>query len=261
MKYRMYVDEVGNVDMKSSMHPNERYLSLTGVIIELEHVADVLSPRLEALKKKHLGSHPDDPIVLHRQEMRQKKPPFAALQDPIVCTAFDAELMTLVIDVDYVVVTAVIDKLEHLNRYGQWANEPYHYCLEVLIERYVLWLGAKGGRGDVMAESRGGREDRQLKAVYSRIHTRGTYYVKAGVIQADLTSRELKIKPKAANVAGLQFADVIAYPSHQATIRRRNNEALPTSFSGQIAQVLEATKYRRSYANRIDGWGRVFLPR
>jgi hypothetical protein len=39
VKYRLYVDEVGNPGLSASLqHPNERFLSLTGVIIELGHV-------------------------------------------------------------------------------------------------------------------------------------------------------------------------------------------------------------------------------
>jgi len=32
MKYRLYIDEVGNPDMGASENPNHRYLSLPGVI-------------------------------------------------------------------------------------------------------------------------------------------------------------------------------------------------------------------------------------
>lgn len=35
MKYRIYIDEVGNSDLESSDDPNHRFLSLTGVILEL----------------------------------------------------------------------------------------------------------------------------------------------------------------------------------------------------------------------------------
>jgi hypothetical protein len=38
MKYRMYVDEVGNSDMNSSDNPLHRFLSLSGIILELEYV-------------------------------------------------------------------------------------------------------------------------------------------------------------------------------------------------------------------------------
>ena len=75
-KYRMYVDEVGNPDLESSDNPNHRFLSLTGVIIKLDHVKDALYPEMEALKTKHFGSHPDDPVILHRKELVKPDPHF-----------------------------------------------------------------------------------------------------------------------------------------------------------------------------------------
>ena len=42
-KYRMYVDEVGNADLRSSDDPNHRFFSLTGVVLELGHVESVSS--------------------------------------------------------------------------------------------------------------------------------------------------------------------------------------------------------------------------
>ncbi len=65
MKYRMYVDEVGNSDMGASQDPNHRYLSLTGVVVELGYVETVVFPTLEGLKRTYFGSHPDDPVILH----------------------------------------------------------------------------------------------------------------------------------------------------------------------------------------------------
>lgn len=45
----MYVDEVGNADLRSSDDPNHRFLSLTGVIIELTHVEASVHPQMESL--------------------------------------------------------------------------------------------------------------------------------------------------------------------------------------------------------------------
>jgi hypothetical protein len=42
LKYRLYIDEVGNSDLGASLNPNHRYLSLTGVILELENVASMI---------------------------------------------------------------------------------------------------------------------------------------------------------------------------------------------------------------------------
>ena len=41
MKFRLYVDEVGNSDLKSFDNPDHRYLSLTGVVFELDYVSKV----------------------------------------------------------------------------------------------------------------------------------------------------------------------------------------------------------------------------
>jgi hypothetical protein len=94
-KSRLYIDEVGNSDLGASLNPNHRYLSLTGVIVSLDHVASDLHPRLEGLKHQYFGSHPDDPVILHRKDMVNQRGPFAVLQDPDLRNAFDAQLLNL----------------------------------------------------------------------------------------------------------------------------------------------------------------------
>jgi Protein of unknown function (DUF3800) len=242
------------------MNENHRYLSLTGVILDLEYVRQVVNPQVEDLKRRFFQSHPDDPLILHRSELVNQKPPFEALLDPDIRAAFDEELMGLLQDLDYVVITAVIDKLEHLNRYHSWVLDPYHYCLTVILERYANWLRDKQGRGDVMAESRGGKEDRRLKDEFSRIYVAGTANVAHAEFVARLTSSQLKVKPKSANVTGLQLADLIAHPSYAAMKATRAGETLPDNFGGRVATILERSKYRRGYSGQIDGWGRKWLP-
>lgn len=66
-----------------------------------------------------------------------------------------------------------------------------------------------------MAESRGGTEDMELKKVYQELYEDGTQFLSAQSFQGVLTSRELKLKKKIANIAGLQMADLLAYPIKQ----------------------------------------------
>src|SRR6185295_6372999 len=107
-------------------------------------------------KRRYFHSHPDDPIVFHRKELVNKKAPFEALLDPAVEAAFNTELLQRLRQWNYTVITVTIDKLQQIEQYQVWRYDPYHYCLKVLVERYVLWLQAHGVTGDVMAESRGG---------------------------------------------------------------------------------------------------------
>jgi hypothetical protein len=212
-KYRMYVDEVGNSDLGNSDNPNHRFLSLTGVIISLEHVRGVLHPEMEMLKIKYFGSHPDEPVVFHRKELLNARSPFRALKDPTTREAFDGDLLKHLEKWDYTVITVCLDKQKHCDTYTAWRYDPYHYCLAVLLERFNFWLNRKSAKGDVMAESRGGKEDRRLKGSFHRLWKQGTDFVEPDQFQRTFTSRQLKVKPKTANVSGLQLADIIAHPS------------------------------------------------
>jgi hypothetical protein len=157
MKCRLYVYEVGNSDLGSSSNPNHRYLSLTGVIFELDYVKNTVFPAVEGIKNKYFNSHPDEPIILHRKEIVNKKSPFDSLMDPKVEISFNNDLIKLLTNLNYLVITVVIDKSEHKSRYQVWRFDPYHYCLTILVERYVRWLQENNSVGDVMAESRGGK--------------------------------------------------------------------------------------------------------
>ena len=260
MKYRLYIDEVGNADVGSSGDPNHRYLSLTGVIFDLEYTSTTVFPTIEGLKRDYFGSHPDEPVILHRKELVNKKYPFHCLRDPAIEQTFNQNLLHLLQSLDYAVITVVLDKLEHKQQYQEWRFDPYHYCVTVLVEQYVLWLKNKDAVGDVMAESRSGKEDMSLKASFEQVYTSGSDFMAPEMFTAHLTSRQLKVKLKDNNITGLQLADLIAHPSFRATLARREHQPLAPNFGGKIAEILETGKYVRGPSGQIDAWGRKWLP-
>ena len=259
-KKRLYIDEVGNADLGASADPNHRYLSLTGVILDLEYVDRILFPELEEIKRRFFGSHPDEPLILHRKELVNQKPPFEALRDEVLREEFNQVILEHLAAWDYRVITVVIDKLQHMEQYTAWRYDPYHYCLKVLLERYVMTLRREGAHGDVMAESRGGGEDKRLKKSFARVVEEGTEWLHAEEIKACLTSVQLKVKPKANNIAGLQLADLIAHPGFKAALRDRSGEPLPDNFGGRIGGILRREKYVRSPSGAMVGWGVKWLP-
>jgi len=242
MAYRMYIDEVGNSDLKSSDDPNHRFLSLTGVIIDLRHVAEVVQPDMEAIKSRFFKSHPDDPVIFHRKDMVNRRRSFVALRDDQVRAAFDDELIGLLRQWQYTVISVCLDKKRHRDTYRVWTYDPYHYCLAVLLERCVYFLNRRGAQGDVMAESRGGKEDVRLKGSFERLFARGTDYLDAPQLAAALRSRQLKVKQKTNNIAGLQLADLIAHPSRNEILRENGHPAPLAPFATRVVDVL-ATKY------------------
>lgn len=243
MKFRIYIDEVGNSDLDSSDDPNHRFLSLTGVILELEHVEKVVHPQMERLKAAFFRSHPDDPVIFHRKEMLNARPPFEALRDGGLRQLFDGQLLILLDSWQYTVITVCLDKKKHRETYTTWRYDPYHYCLAVLLERFVFFLNRAKCIGDVMAESRGGKADLRLKASFSKLWENGTDYVDPKQFQAALTSCQLKVKPKANNVAGLQLADLLAHPSRNEILEEHGFIVKPPSDFGKSVRNALRVKY------------------
>lgn len=251
-KYRMYVDESGNSDLNDTGDPNSRFLSLTGVVIDLEHVRHKVHPEMESLKVRYFDSHPDEPIILHRSDIMNRRGAFQPLRDSRINNAFVTEILKRLREWEYVVITVCLDKKNHVKRSGAWSRDPYHYCMEILLERFCTLMGGLHSTGDVMAESRGGKEDRRLKDEFRKLWASGTDSREPESIQRLLTSRELKVKPKSANTAGLQLADLIANPSRSEILAENGllGRELGT-FAKEIVEVLREKYYRRG--DRIYG--------
>jgi hypothetical protein len=199
---------------------------------------------------------------LHRRDIIDRKPdPFTVLRQEERRKQFDGLVLKLIEDSRYRVFTVVIDKREHKERYTVWQFQPYHYCMTVMLERYVRWLDRFDVVGDVLAESRGKKENKQLAKAYRRIFERGTDHVPANLFQSRLTSAEIKLKAKAANIAGLQIADLIASPSCRDLICLRTKQIMTAEFGRKVVEILYKKKYLRSvYDGRVPGWGTKWLP-
>ncbi len=260
--YRLYVDEVGNHDLTHADDPNQRFLSLTGVILESDYTMQVFQPEMELIKRQFFQRDPDEPVIFHRKEMVNKRPPFHCLRDPLIEKQFNLALLTALARWEYRVITVVIDKKAHRDQYTTWHFHPYHYCMTVLLERFILFLHYGDHRGDALVESRGGREDGKLKESYARLYERGTDHISPDIWQARLTSHELKVKPKSANISGLQLADIIAHPSRrEMLIENRLLVDDRDIFGDQVCAILRQSKYHRNLGNgQINGYGKKLLP-
>ena len=178
---------------------------------------NVFASDLERFKLSLFGQHPDNPVVLHRSDIINRKSAFGILCDEEKMNRFDAGLLEVVSCTRFKIICVVLDKQEHKGRYVD-PFHPYHYCLAAMLERFSDWLNYKNAMGDVMAESRGKEEDLQLKQAYRRVYESGTTYFSHEQHQRALTSKDIKIQPKKANIAGLQLADVLAYPIKQTLL-------------------------------------------
>lgn len=260
-RFRLYFDETGNGDLHAAeKSPNERYLSVTGVVIRQDTHDGYLTRRLSALKKDIFGLGESDKLVLHRRDIIRGEGKFAVLRSPKLRAEFDARILALVAECPRTAFTVSIDKSAHKQKYVVWQHSPYHYVLECLAERFVKWLERNNAVGDIVGEARNPTHDKRLRKAYRTLHQRGNQFVSAGQFQARLTSSSLRLLPKDADVAGLQLADILAHPAHRSFKFEQLGEREPDDFGAILAAILKRKVYDRSSEGKIQGIGRKWLP-
>ena len=259
VRYRLYVDESGDHAYKLLGRPDHRYLALLGVWFRQSDDYVGFADALEGFKRRVFGPHPDHPVILHRSDIINRKGPFGILTDPARRDTFDQGLLEVVAYASFKVICVVIDKKKHLSAYES-PFHPYHYCLAALLDRYSGYLNFKNALGDVMAESRGREEDRQLEDAYHRVYESGTLMFPREHHQRALSSRHIKIKRKEANIPGLQLADILAHPVKQSMLMERAAMVGSQSpFGARLLQTVARKLTRNVRTGKVWSYGKVML--
>lgn len=110
--------------------------------------------------------------------------------------------------------------------------------------------------GDVIAESRGGKEDMRLKSSFTRLWEEGTDFLSPDRFQKSFTSKQLKVKPKLNNISGLQIADLLAHPSRNEIL---NEHELLTRRIAPFAEKIIKILSKKYYQGEGKIFGKKFL--
>jgi hypothetical protein len=244
--YRLYVDEVGTDDLVNLDNDQERYLSLTGVAMEVKHSREFLTPALNWIKEKVIEHDPDEPVIFHRSDIIRRRKGFWRLKDDAKRDLFDRAIMRVIQNTEYAVITVLVDK-KALLRKTEWREKhPYHYPMKVMVEKYVQYLERKSSKGDIWPEGRKGKKDKALQEAFSEFYENGTFYVGSPRVQERLTSGNLKFRYKRDNISGQQLCDLIAHPSHMGVRQFGDSSRMVPTFDAKILEVLRSHKYDRS---------------
>lgn len=252
--YRLYIDESGDHTYDSASSLDKRYLGLTGVLIHKAGYDGQVQRQLEELKRRFFRYDPDDPPILVRSQIKSRKGPFYVFQNEKLSDAWEEAVLTFLKTlVPYTqVFTVTIDKSEHLKRFPVRTFDPYEYSLSVLLNRVRGWLRLKGTTADVMAESRGRREDGQIHQAYLSLMAHGSLYGDGAYHKVAFPDADLKMRRKDQNVAGLQVADILAYGQKWLTVIE-NKRPYPrplTSFTTRVNTVV---------GSMVNRYGRYLL--
>lgn len=197
---------------------------LVGVLVGERHYAKRVVPAVQRLKQDY-GLPPDVP--LHSRAIRRWDPPFDFLRDTDVKQAFYTDISSLFTRLQLRLFSVVIDKRRLASRY--LLASPYDISISQLLS---LVCGSPGmpapwrpNVARIVAESRGRREDKELQREFQAFRQRGLHNYGAEGVSRRTASTVNAVYPdkirflrKSLVVAGLELADLAAYPIGRAAV-------------------------------------------
>jgi hypothetical protein len=268
--FRLYIDESGDHVCRDRARLGEerhRYLCVVGCwFVQRPDYLDFRTS-LEMLKQDKFGGVPDPidptPVVLHREDMVQHRGPFWRLRDDAFRRDWNAALLSVLSDAKFTVFGTVIDKQSLTAQYVR-PFDPYHVALSFLLQRYCGYLLRFGGVGDIVAESRGAKEDERLQRAFGQIMESGDVFgQRHSEFYADaMATNAVMFRRKHENVAGLQLADLLAHPLRRyALLKSAQTAQRPTAFENDMFGVITRKFNRRVSDGRALGYGWNVFPR
>lgn len=208
MKYFLFLDESGDHGL-TNIDEQFPIFVLSGILVS-ENDYILLTASLNEIKKEFWGSKK---VIIHSRDIRKCQNEFEILFDEAIKKRFYKKINNLITSQNYVIISAAIDKVKYIKRYGRLSDDVYEISLSFIIERAVFFLDASAFADkelNVIIERRGRKEDQKLNDHFNSLLTRGTGYVHADRIKSYKTN--CKFHNKRDDIAGLQVADLIAYP-------------------------------------------------
>lgn len=209
INYYLYIDECGDQNLET-FSPTFPVFTLCGILVR-DDLVPQLEEQVRALKHEFWGNRQ---IILHSRDIRKCQNGFEMLFDLKVKRRFYESINQLLGQRDvYVIVSCFILKEPYIRQFGRF-NDVYGQSLSFVLERAIFCVDNQCsdglGRISAVVERRGKREDKNLMNYYQQLLEKGTYWVTAGRMKNRMTSLDFKWKME--DVAGLQIADLIAYP-------------------------------------------------
>ncbi|MHB1109344.1 MAG: DUF3800 domain-containing protein [Devosia sp.] len=239
--YIVYVDESGDHGLVS-INPQNPVFVLTFCVFRKDEYRISMVPAVQALKFKYWGH---DGVILHGHEIRKSHGSFSILLNGNVRGQFIEDMNALIEAAPVVLIAAAIDKQRHVEHYQQPDN-PYKIALTYCMERLQMFLNERHATGKtfIMVERRGQKEDADLELEFRRIADGGNQL-------GPMPHLDVRFMDKKHNSAGLQMADLLAYPIARHVIR-------PDQPNRAYERV--EPKFRRSATGQVKGYGLKIFP-
>ncbi len=208
MTFYLFLDESGDHGL-GNIDPQYPVFVLSGVLV-LETDYRIIEKQLSEIKSKFWGSKK---VIIHSSDIRKCQHEFQILFDLDIKKNFYYSVNSLISSSNYKIIASAINKLKYIQRYGKLSNDVYEVSLSFLIERAIFYLDSvqlPGKNLKIIIEKRGRKEDKKLDEHFQKLCAKGTGFVDKSRLAA--YQLEISFFDKKDDVAGLQLADLIAYP-------------------------------------------------
>lgn len=223
-RHLLYIDESGGHDLKH-VDPNWPVFVLVGLLVGETYYARTLVARVRELKRRHGLSVS---TVLHSRSIRRHEGPFQFLQDEARREAFYSDVNAL-FEGSRISLYAVVINKWHLAQCFLLPPNPYDVSLSHLMNATCGPPGLptrwRPNVVQITAESRGKNEDKQLQATYQNFRRLGLASYGAIGVRSRRPQTVGRVFPgrigfvkKSKVVAGLELADLAAYPIGRASV-------------------------------------------
>ena len=214
----MFLDESGDHSL-DKIDPSYPMFVLAGCIFDFDYYTSKAEKEVNLFKDKYFSK---TNVILRSYDIRKQKGNFSFLVDTSKREKFYEDINSLVKSLDFTIIAAAIDKNKLKNQYHQPDN-PYHLCLRFILERSIMYLG-NNEKMVLRIESRETHNDRKLSEVYEDFRNKDHRYFKTDEIQSKMS--DLSFNQKTQNIAGMQIADLAAYPTGRWVIdSKRENKS------------------------------------
>jgi Protein of unknown function (DUF3800) len=245
MSKLLFLDESGSHNL-TVIDPNYPVFVLGGVLLDRDYAEGELEYKLRAFKRDLFGN---ENLILHTADLTRNRNGFEAMKDKAFREQCYLKLNQLMRELEYRVIACVIKKDGHLSRYGVSALDPYMFSLEVLVERFAMEVGNHWHGGEIVAECRSLELDKELGLAWENLRVQGSRFVTATEIRNRIVG--VTARPKLANVAGLQLADLVVTPIGRFVLGKPVHEDF---------RIVES-KFRCDASGNYWGRGLVVLPK
>ena len=181
-----------------NIDPNAPHFALTASVYQREQYLTVEVPALSRIKLD-FWSH--DGIIFHDYDIKKKSGPFKIFIDNAERQRFWDALSRQFETTPATLISAVIDKQAHKNRYHD-PVDPYALCIQFVLERIYLMTGYGTS---IVFEARGRAEDKIVRAWSDKISGGSNYHRKN-------YGFDIHFATKHSNCGGLQMSDLACQP-------------------------------------------------